>query len=236
MGTLGIPWTAERRLQTAKRHGTVESRFMARVEFDPFGGCWLWTGGGQVDEGRYGVARLNHRLHPANRVSWMIFRGPIPEGLLACHKCDVPACVNPQHLFLGTHSDNALDSVRKGRRAHLKPRPPSQKLEPHQAAQIAIDLALGTPPLTLAERFGVSEKTVTYILQGRTWSEFTGVKHISAGRPVDRVLTHDGRTQPLRIWAEEIGLTPTGLRMRLERGWAVSEAVTTLPQDNRRAS
>jgi hypothetical protein len=75
--------------------------------------CWVWTAtkvsGGY---GHFGVAR---KLFLAHRVSWMIANGPIPTGLLACHHCDNPSCVNPSHLFLGTSLDNARDKEKKGR-------------------------------------------------------------------------------------------------------------------------
>jgi hypothetical protein len=80
---------------------------------EPYSGCWIWTGS-YAGDGRneYGVTPARERAH---RVSWLIHRGPIPKGLCVCHKCDTPLCVNPDHLFLGTHGDNARDRARKGR-------------------------------------------------------------------------------------------------------------------------
>jgi hypothetical protein len=76
-------------------------------------GCWLWTGA--TRHGGYGVIQHNGRSIGAHRVSYELFREPIPAGLFVCHTCDVPSCVNPKHLFVGTHKDNMHDSWVKGR-------------------------------------------------------------------------------------------------------------------------
>ncbi len=76
-------------------------------------GCILWTK--SVDEGGYGKLTCNYKTVTAHRLSYTIFKGPIPKGMLVCHHCDVRRCINPDHLFLGTHRDNSLDSVKKGR-------------------------------------------------------------------------------------------------------------------------
>lgn len=78
----------------------------------PEAGCWLWLGG--VDSKGYGKAprHTNQGLH---RVFYAYHVGEIPPGLCVCHKCDTPRCVNPDHLFLGTQLENAIDKERKGR-------------------------------------------------------------------------------------------------------------------------
>lgn len=80
--------------------------------------CWLWTKS-KYRHG-YGCFCAMGTRHKAHRVSYEIAYGKIKDGLFVCHKCDNPSCVNPDHLFLGTHKDNALDMVNKGRH-------PSQK-------------------------------------------------------------------------------------------------------------
>lgn len=86
---------------------------MAKVRQQP-DGCWHWTAAviKAVGYGRFG---FGDTVDYAHRASWRIFRGPIPVGALVCHKCDVRRCVNPSHLFIGSHSDNMKDASKKGR-------------------------------------------------------------------------------------------------------------------------
>jgi hypothetical protein len=78
-------------------------------------GCWLWSR--TTVKGGYGRVRYGKKSVVAHRVAWELTNGPVPDGMLVCHACDNPACINPAHLFLGTHKTNAEDRDRKGRQA-----------------------------------------------------------------------------------------------------------------------
>lgn len=100
----------------------VQERFMDKVmPVTMGGGCWIWEG--NLDGVGYGMDKYEGRIQGTHRISWQLFRGPIPEGLCVLHHCDVRCCVNPNHLFVGTKKDNARDAERKGR----VPRPLAEK-------------------------------------------------------------------------------------------------------------
>jgi hypothetical protein len=105
---------------------SLRERFMEFVYPEPNSGCWLW--GGSVDRNGYGQIRIRQKglgsLRFATHISLELAARPLPTGLLACHSCDFPPCVNPDHLFAGTQMDNVHDSMAKGRN---RPPPPSVK-------------------------------------------------------------------------------------------------------------
>lgn len=99
---------------TTSQRAAALARFEARFTPEPNSGCWLWVGG----ESGFGYGHFTlpaSRCRTAHRAAWLLYRGPIPKGLHVLHTCDVRCCVNPDHLWLGTHSDNMTDMVSKGR-------------------------------------------------------------------------------------------------------------------------
>lgn len=145
---------------------TILERFWAKVEKsqEP-DGCWIWKG---THNGKgYGkIGKRGHNLQAyAHRVSWLIANGAIPDGLEVLHNCptgDNPKCVNPAHLFLGTHQENFDDCVKKGR-THK-----GYKLTDEQVLEI-IRLRPTTSGKELAARFGVSMVLISQIVHGQRY-------------------------------------------------------------------
>lgn len=139
---------------------------MERVQFDTNGGCWLWTG---IVSNNYGRVRLDRNIG-AHRFSYMTLKGAVPVGLHVLHKCDVPSCVNPDHLWLGTNHDNMMDKVRKGRAQrpnHVGSRHPGAKLSEKDIPAIRADTRTAR---LIAEQYGVTVHAIQNIRQGRNWS------------------------------------------------------------------
>lgn len=143
-------------------------------------GCWTYTG--FRDAKGYGKVGWRRRVVSAHRLAWELTHGPIPNGLWACHRCDNPSCVRPDHIFLGTPQDNTLDSVRKNRwhrpqseNNSLKRNPPrgeknvKAKLTEAQVREIRAHHSAGVSQCELGRRYGVSQPAIRYIVIGKHW-------------------------------------------------------------------
>lgn len=134
-------------------------------------GCWLWLR--EKNNKGYGRFRdYGRRWLLAHRWNYSMFNGPIPPGGCILHSCDTPACVNPEHLFLGTKKDNSQDMVRKGRNRPsglAGEQHPQAKLNEKQVSVIRHAARFGVSCYFLARCFGVSTTTVERIVSGRLW-------------------------------------------------------------------
>jgi hypothetical protein len=146
--------------------GIVE-RFWSKVNKTE--SCWLWIG--TILSHGYGQISLGHPSTPgskrwrAHRFSWELHNGPVPDGLVVCHRCDVPACVNPEHLFLATQKVNVHDAIHKGRRNSFG----VQKLNEDDVSVIRQQASRGILQKDIAKAFGVARNTVSQIVARKTW-------------------------------------------------------------------
>jgi hypothetical protein len=147
---------------------TVKTR-LERFEafFDKGTGCWLWKGS-KTDQG-YGHFFNSRFSKPhsmkAHRQSWLLYKGPIPDGLLVLHKCDTPSCVNPDHLFLGTNDDNIDDRNAKERQSRGGRHTPA-KLTEYLVRKIREH---PIPSDFLAQELGVTVRTINQIRARESW-------------------------------------------------------------------
>jgi len=156
----------ERRLTPAAE------RFEAKVEYDPNSGCWLWTAA--LNNRGYGQFSKDGRAVQAHRFSAEAFNGAIPEGLDVLHRCDTPACVNPAHLFLGSHRENMADMHAKGRHTQAcGDQTRSSRLTTAQVLEIKRALRRGEKQRDLADRYGVLSSTICRINTGQQWAHLT---------------------------------------------------------------
>lgn len=140
------------------------------------GPCLLWTG---ATNGRYGVLSEHGRNIYAHRRAYEVANGPIPEGMLVCHHCDTPLCVEPRHLFVGTQADNMRDARLKGRVTPYHPNPGERngralltRAQVDEIRQTVTPNKTGIKGGGLSEaarRYGVSRREIKAILTGESW-------------------------------------------------------------------
>lgn len=134
---------------------------MSRVTPEPNTGCWLWTGA--LAGFGYGIAGGNRYRIKAHREAYRLFVGDIPRDLCVLHKCDVPSCCNPAHLYLGTILDNREDMIRTGR----------VRLSVADVRRLRKQAAAGATAASLVTELGAAYSTVTAAIAQRSW------RHIS---------------------------------------------------------
>jgi hypothetical protein len=175
---------------------TERAWFHKSYTVDTTTGCWLWnkcTKGGKFN---YGIFSMNGVGIRAHRASYMLNVGPIPDGFCVCHQCDTPMCVNPEHLFIGTDRDNAMDAVSKHRMHiptptgfhyggnHWTQRNPSKHCECSSGCKLTTDQVKhireqAIHGLTISDKkriareHGITDGSLWLILTNRTWKHVT---------------------------------------------------------------
>lgn len=167
MGAVPTPEAARAVAEAARAlsfGGSVVERFWANVERRGPEECWPWT----ASTNQYGYGRLQGAARgakvAAHRLSYEIHKGAAGD-LCVLHHCDNPRCVNPRHLFLGTHADNCEDKVAKGRQPRGEGLPFSRLTE----ADVRAIRASNEKGRDLAKRYGVAPATITRVRRGHLW-------------------------------------------------------------------
>lgn len=130
-------------------------------------GCWRWYG--SINKFGYGNSSFRCKRMLAHRLSWFLFNSEIPYGLDVCHKCDVRDCVNPNHLFLGTASDNVKDAFNKGRIRRDGKNHPGCKIDQETIEKIFDMRNKGLMQIKIAELLGLHQTSVSKILRNKHW-------------------------------------------------------------------
>jgi len=143
-----------------KMKKTPFDRFWAKVQKQE--SCWEWIGA--IRGGGYGASSLNGKEISAHRLSYILFKGPIPEGLNICHTCDNRKCVNPMHLICETQSYNLKDCYSKKRRSPL-----FRKLNENQVDEIIYKKQNGKTYRELAKEYNVDSKCIFMIVKNKTY-------------------------------------------------------------------
>lgn len=144
----------------------IYTRFLSKIEARSFDikACWIWLGAGKGNG--YGHMRIGGQNIGAHRVAYELFVGEVPEGMDVCHTCDNRACVNPDHLFLGTRAENMADCKAKGRTDGGN----RKRLKEFQVQEIRRRLAMGLSRQRIATDMDLNYETVRMVDAGLSYS------------------------------------------------------------------
>lgn len=178
------------------KRGPLVERFEAKFEKGPETECWPWLA--SHNGAGYGMIWDQERGRKvlATRVSYELYKGPIPDGGLILHSCDNPICVNPNHLRVGSYKDNVTDMDVRGRRVPVSMKGdgnPGAVLKAAEVTSLLKDYVDGVPRKTIASRYGISEYSLSDYTDGKSWVHLHG----KDGCPTLEQLTAAKRTTPV---------------------------------------
>ena len=198
-------------IQLAKGNRLIEvsperlAIFKMRIAPPDQNGCTVWTRG--RDRAGYGSFSVGKAVVFTHRLAWMIANGPIPEGMMICHKCDNPPCCNPDHLFLGTHDDNTDDKVAKGRQIRGSDIGNSLLTE-EQVLEIRRIYGCGEMgQVALGKKFGVTQANINDIVLRHTWTHLPddGSYAANLGGKITKKDAAKGESHPqAKLTAEDV--------------------------------
>jgi predicted XRE-type DNA-binding protein len=159
-------------------------------------GCWIWSG--EIADHGGGILRIGGQTLSAYRLSYEIYIGEIIQNLCVCHSCDVRACVNPDHLWLGTHAENMADAAQKNR-MHPGEKSAQSKLQNEQVIEIVNLYKTGSySQEKLGNMFGVKHSIISGIITGKNW------KHLDLDRSFRKGRGSPGEKNGTRLHPEKI--------------------------------
>lgn len=152
----------------------LQERLLSHIKINEATGCWEWQGSKRNGYGRTIVGSRTdgtRKSVSAHRVSYELVYGEIPNGMEVCHKCDNRCCVNPAHLFIGTHQDNINDRESKGRNNPPKGEAnPKAKLTESMVLEIREKRLQGVSFGKLAKEYGVCKRTIQDVVSVKHWA------------------------------------------------------------------
>jgi hypothetical protein len=149
----------------------MNERFWAKVAKRGTEECWEWLASKRPTGYGHFFDKAADKLKAAHRYSWELHNGAIPDGQCVCHRCDNPSCVNPAHLFLGTHAENMADMKSKGRVRAATPHLSNNAKFGWGCANAirCLKVTGGWKDWELADMFGVSRPCISNIIRRDTW-------------------------------------------------------------------